>query len=406
MEKTKFLIGDDNSLTISIPFQKSSIDLENRTVSGWATVDNEDSAGEVVTADASHNAFNEFRGNIREQHGDLAVGKMLQFTQKDVYDENGNTYTGIFVKVYVSKGAENTWQKVLDGTLNGFSIGGGYPNSGIRKQYIPDENRYRKFITKYVMTELSLVDSPMNTLCNFVSIKKMKDGTIELEGMLAETTIENVFWCADDRQASVSIQDEELCLTCNKIMQNAGWMEAMEGETGGAIKKVLDSFLNSNNKEPQTKGGSDMSDENVSEVVETTPNAKVEEQEVSEVAEVVEPDLQNVLLALNAVKDTLEKVTADGQDRESALAKIRTTVEGVQNSVDNKLGELLEKHTKLADEFNELKGGLGAMEKRLDSVVEATAFRKSSDVEVEDVVLQKSKKTGWSGAFLPPSFDQ
>lgn len=406
MEKATFKLSSDNRFSISIPFQKSGIDTEARTVTGWATVDNEDFVGDVVTAEASKQAFSEFRGNIREQHNKTsAVGKMVDFESRDVYGPDGAIYTGIYVKVYVSKGAENTWLKVLDGTLNGFSIGGAYPENGIKKEYVADQNRYRNFITKYSMVELSLVDSPMNSLCNVVSVNKSVDGIAVLDGMLTETMIDNVFWCDADQKAFVSILDEENCLICNKSMNNVGWVER-DADSGGAIKKVLDSYTNSLNKEPQTEGGFDMSNENVSEVV-NTEDKKVEAV-VSEVAE-NEPDLENVLKALDSIKDTLEKVTGEGQDREEALQKIRTAVEGVEKNVDSKLADLLDRHNKLSDEFGQLKSGLGAMEKRLDSVVEATAFKKSSDVELpEDTVLQKSKdvKKGWSGAFLPTSFDQ
>lgn len=404
MEKATFTLSGDNHLSISIPFQKSGIDTEARTVTGWATVDNEDYAGDVVTAEASQKAFAAFRGNIREQHNkNSAVGKMLSFESRDVYGPNGDVYTGIYVKVYVSKGAQDTWEKVLDGTLNGFSIGGAYTETGVKKEYIPDQNRYRNFITKYSMVELSLVDSPMNTLCNVISVNKSVDGIAVLDGMLSETIIDNVFWCDSDQKAFVSVSDDENCLVCNKSMTNVGWIER-ESDSGAAIKKVLDSYKNSQVKEPQTEGGFDMSEENVSEVV-NAEDEKVDEV-VSEVAE-NEPDLENVLKALDAIKDTLEKVTGEGQDREAALQKIRTAVEGVEKNVDSKLADLLEKHNKLSDEIGQLKSGLGTMEKRLDSVVEATAFKKSSDVEQpEELVLQKSNKKGWSGAFLPTSFDQ
>jgi hypothetical protein len=407
MEKATFLL-EDNRITIGVPFQKSSIDLENRTVSGWATIDNEDSAGEVVTAEASEEAFRVFRGNVREQHNQLkAVGKVVQYDQKEYFDaETGELHRGIFVKVYVSKGAENTWQKVLDGTLSGFSIGGLVPDSAVVKHYIPEEDRYRKFITKYLMTELSLVDSPCNTLCNVVSINKGADGIVQVEGFAMDTTIENVFWCNTDRKAVLSDREKEECLVCRKSMINVGWFEP-ESEQSDIlkIKKILHSHID----EQQTKGGSEMSEEK--EVVDTAEkevDAVEENTEIaSEVANAEEPDLANVLKALDSIKTALEKVTQDGENRETALEKIRETIDGVEQGVESKLADLLSKHTELSEEISKIKGGLGNMEKRLDTVVQATAMQKSSDVETTELeVIQKNKVTGWSGVFLPPSFDQ
>ena len=70
--------GEDISL--SVPFTK--VNREKRTVSGFATLDNLDQTGDVVTAEASLGAFENFRGNIREMHGSNAVGKMVSFIHK------------------------------------------------------------------------------------------------------------------------------------------------------------------------------------------------------------------------------------------------------------------------------------------------------------------------------------
>ena len=114
---------DGDRINFSVPFTK--VNREKRTVSGFATLDNLDQTGDVVTAEASVKAFEGFRGNIREMHGPSAVGKMLSFRPESFYDpKTGDFYNGIYVDVYVSKGAQDTWEKVLDGTLSGFSIGG------------------------------------------------------------------------------------------------------------------------------------------------------------------------------------------------------------------------------------------------------------------------------------------
>ena len=75
-------IGDD--ITLSVPFTK--VNREKRTVSGFATLDNVDQTNDVVTAEASLKAFENFRGNIREMHGSNAVGKMISFKPETYYD--------------------------------------------------------------------------------------------------------------------------------------------------------------------------------------------------------------------------------------------------------------------------------------------------------------------------------
>src|ERR1044072_7594959 len=103
MENASILIKD-NTVQVNIPIEKRNIDKENRIVSGWATLDNLDQMGDVVTAEASLRAFQDFRGNVREMHNNLlAVGKVLNFRQEEFLGPNGQKHTGIWVDVYISK---------------------------------------------------------------------------------------------------------------------------------------------------------------------------------------------------------------------------------------------------------------------------------------------------------------
>src|SRR5699024_6510978 len=114
--------SDGDKVRLTMPIHK--VDTEKRTVSGWASLDNIDQHRDLVDANASREAFSTFRGNIREQHDEKkAVGKLVNFREDEIYAD-GKFYQGVYVTAYVSKGAQDTWEKVLDGTLSGFSIGG------------------------------------------------------------------------------------------------------------------------------------------------------------------------------------------------------------------------------------------------------------------------------------------
>jgi len=123
IQKAALTFNGENTFRIGMDFSK--VDVAQRLVSGFATLDNADSHDEVVESAASTRAFDRFRGNIREMHQPVAVGKMVNFSQMSYYDtKTEKFYEGIYATVYVSLGAPNTWEKVLDGTLTGFSIGG------------------------------------------------------------------------------------------------------------------------------------------------------------------------------------------------------------------------------------------------------------------------------------------
>ena len=89
---------DGDAVRLSMPFAK--VDEERRTVSGFATLDNLDKQNDIVTTDASMEAFSKFRGNIREMHQPSAVGKMVSFKEDKYFDpETKKFYSGVYVLV-------------------------------------------------------------------------------------------------------------------------------------------------------------------------------------------------------------------------------------------------------------------------------------------------------------------
>ena len=88
-------------------------------VEGIASTESVDSQGEVVKADAMRAALPDFMkfANVREMHQPKAVGKAVEV-------ECDDANKAISLTCRVSKGAPDTWEKVLDGTLSMYSIGG------------------------------------------------------------------------------------------------------------------------------------------------------------------------------------------------------------------------------------------------------------------------------------------
>ena len=161
----------------NISFPIDMIKREQRIVVGIATADNIDKAGDIVDFEASKEAFANWGGNIREMHAPIAVGKAVSYEPVVITGTDGTVYNAVKVEAYISKGAEDTWQKVLDGTLRSFSIGG----KVIEKSESTDKMFRGKpvnIIKKYVLGELSLVDNPANALA-IIDIVKVSD-----EGLL------------------------------------------------------------------------------------------------------------------------------------------------------------------------------------------------------------------------------
>ena len=428
IEKSHWSSNGDN-ISLSVPFTK--VNREKRTVSGFATLDNVDQTGDLVTAEASIKAFENFRGNIREMHGSNAVGKMVSFRPESFYDpKTGEFYNGVYVDAYISKGAQDTWEKILDGTLAGFSIGGKIVESD--REVNKATGQTTRFIKDYSLLELSVVDSPANELCNILSIQKM-NGQLMFKGIATEVVSENIFYCSDSDSVFISTEDKYTSPVTGKEATLIGWVETNDVNKAKEIDRILDSFKKSRFTLPDTQtiakqanaeGGNEVS-ENTETVVETTVEetpAVVEEtpvvetapaeeavaaedapaeilEKAADVSEVMvdEPDFAKMLGDLKGFfSETLNKASESNSAQVSA---IKDTVETFSKSVDTRISELAEQHGALSKAVEDIRNTINGVEKRVDAVESETAIKKSSDLGGSQEVVQKSKSR-WNGSFL------
>ena len=220
------LTTNGQQVTLTMPISK--IDVEKRIVSGFATLDNIDRQGDRVTAEASRKAFENFRGNVRLMHQPIPAGKVVNFRTETFFDPNTNKqYSGVYVDTYVSKGAQEVWEMVLDGTLTGFSIGGNVKDS---ESVLDGESKNSvRIIKDYDLVELSLVDSPANHLANIFSIQKTDNGDIAT-GIFNKSNIQNVFWCETDELAYVDENESHKCANCDSDLTSIGWIDEVSKE--------------------------------------------------------------------------------------------------------------------------------------------------------------------------------
>lgn len=432
IEKTNWS-SNGNRLSIGVPFSK--VNKENRTVSGFATLNNVDQTGDVVTAEASLKAFENFRGNIREMHQPVAVGKILSFKSETFFDPiTKSFYDGIWVSTYISKGAQATWEKVLDGTLSGFSIGGRI--NDVDTEVNKSNGESIRFIKDYDLVELSLVDSPANELCNVLSIEKV-NGQLIFKGIAAETLASNVFFCEADNIVVSEQLESRNCTACDKNMEIIGWIENNDVNKADAVRYIYEQHINkisgsANELENNTevnKGGTTMSEETTM-TEETTVDAPVAEavaeapaaeapaaEEAPAVAEESAPaddsvaadtagepaaevaseelDFAKMLGDLKGfLSDTLSKAA---ETNAAQVADVKNTVESFSKSVEARIVDLAEQHNNLSETVKGIRETIGSVEKRIDAVEGDTAIKKSADLGGSTEFVKKSK---WHGAFL------
>ncbi len=408
---------DGENVTLSMPFSK--VDKERRVVSGFATLDNVDKQADIVTAEASMKAFSKFRGNIREMHQPLAVGKMVSFKEDKYFDpDTKKFYSGVYVSAYVSKGAQDTWEKVLDGTLSGFSIGG--KMNKWDDGYDEKMDSKIRIIKDYDLVELSLVDTPANQFANILSVEKV-DGVDIVKSAMSDTIIENVFWDEEAGIVMLSENEQEDSPSSGMPMKNIGFVEKTDNEKSEMIKFLVDSAKGINTSKiikevsPMTEATNEVVEETTVEEVEFAPeadavvedapaedvveksdDAETTEKVAEEVTEAVEESAEaeevsksdEVAESVAEIKNTL---TSAFSDIVSTIKSLQTQVEDLSKSVDSVKNEVMESKDKF-DEFG----------KRVDAVEADTAFRKSGDLGeiVQEIESEQIQKSLWGGRFL------
>jgi len=173
----------------NMTFPIDMVKKEERIVTGVATADNVDKVGDLVDFSASLDAFKNWQGNIREMHAPVAVGRAISHKAIKMKGVDGEEYNAIQVEAYISKGAESTWQKILDGTLRAFSIGGKILKKEIMQNKVHN-GRPVYVIKEYNLGELSLVDNPANAMAIIDLVKKNNAGVLEYVLELLEEEFE------------------------------------------------------------------------------------------------------------------------------------------------------------------------------------------------------------------------
>ena len=416
---------DGDKVRLSMPLTK--VDEGRRIVSGFASLDNLDKQDDIVTTEASMDAFAKFRGNIREMHQPSAVGKMVSFKEEKYFDaESKKFYKGVFVSAYISKGAQDAWEKVLDGTYTGFSIGGRMNKWD--DAYDEKADKTIRVIKEYDLIELSLVDSPANQFANIMSVEKV-DGVDTLTGSSADTIVENVFWDQESGLITVSENETELSPLSGEEMKNIGFVEKNDSEKTTMIKFLVDSAKGirtikiAKEDNPMTENTDVVEDETPEvEKVEVAPEAPAEiVAETPEVAAEVVTEKSDAAVeegTAPSIEEVTEKADEAIVEVASATAEVAKAVSDIQNSVTNALSDLaatvkamqanVDAITKslesVTNEVKEVKGSFNEFGKTVDAVVADTAFRKSGDlgeiVQESPKVIQKSL---WGGRFLTNS---
>jgi len=407
---------DKETLRMGMDFSK--VDKKRRMVYGWATLDNVDTDNDVVTADASADAFARSRGNLREMHKkDSAVGRVVSFKEDTFRAPDGNEYRGIFVKVRVSEGAENTWKKVLDGTLNGFSIGGDIEEAV--EDFAKDGSTKIRKVIKYNLNELSLVDNPGNQysdITNVFKLRKSADGSVtSVSGMVEDVRMLNVFYCQEDGITKEVAGEFYLCPVCDNQMTFVDYIEDA-GDREGKVSNLITKFvggggenmrlkktINDPERDESEETGNETGDPQevptparTDEVDEVSPEEDQEPKEVTEVHDAADELTKTLGTLKKDISEILNKSSAEHAEKIAALEEI---VKSATAEFNKKASELDAKVTELDKNLGITKSKLNALESGLEKMNSAGALKKSVDSDKNPTELEQ-KNDPWDGSAL------
>lgn len=366
------MVKSAESATFDVEIDPNDIDTSQRIVVGFATLDNLDSSNDIVTAEASMKAFEQFHGNVRLMHESRPVGKVIS-SQPAVYFDpaTGEEHSGIQVSVRISKAAEDVWTMCQDGTLSGFSIGGEVLKAS--KVYSEQYGKAVKYIDDYRLTELSLVDSPANAFANITAIKKSSDGYIE-EGDQFYTTgkFSKVFEIKTEGGNTMTIKksiDEtndsgEIAEETNEVT------EAESKPEEDQVQEVVEAEEKTAEDNPQEDAANEEANEE-----ETSGEEEKPAEDALNIDEIVGRVLEDIKAYLTESSAELTEKLLEVNEN---LQKVLTT----QSEISDDLQKTKELTTKSLDrDYSE---NLGEIEKRLEKISSATAIRKSVDSEPDE----------------------
>lgn len=156
-------------INMYVPIVRSAVSANGEwIVEGQATSDTLDYYDTVFDFESAKKAFARWRGNIREQHDPKkAVGRAIEWWP----DEENHC---IMLRSRVSKGASDTWEKILDGTLTGYSVS--LDPRTVKKEVIQRNGKRAQKYSNYDYLEVSYVDAPGSPGCDIAIVRA--DGQI------------------------------------------------------------------------------------------------------------------------------------------------------------------------------------------------------------------------------------
>ncbi len=388
--------------TFNVAFPIDMIKQEERIVTGIATADNIDKSGDIIEFDATLTAFKAWRGNIREMHAPVAVGKAVDYEPINL-DFEGSDHKAMQLSAYISKGAQSTWEKILDGTLSAFSVGGRILERVRDEELTKELGRPITRIKKYELGEVSIVDNPANPAAVVELIKSDGDGTLYYalendqndiesnEDLLKNENYDNLQNVIDE-SVDTNVLESNFSVE-EKVSLLRRFVNWLVDDKDDDLTFASDNFEELDKDDSSEDSEGDMIDMDIETIKEAL--AAVVDEKLSVMREEITTyiDEKHEEIAKNVIVEEVEEVTVEEATAEEST-EIEDAVVAFRQELDEALSTIEEQKTALSEASAKIEDleSSGAMKKSVES---------DDELEEEEVVIEKSEETFWTNAYLP-----
>lgn len=218
-------------MKLFVPFGK--IDAAKREVYGIATQEVPDGTDEIFDLESSWPYFAEWsenaekatsgvsKGNLREMHQLIAAGRLIQMDRDDATKS---------IRIGAKIVNDDTWKKVDERVLIGFSIGGSY----LKKWKDPSNKAMTRFTAR--PSEISVVDLPCVPTALIDSIKSSScelvkaDGTTESIKLYREEAMATSINELDTKVTDFGSKLDKVWTTLQDLKKDGGKTKRVAGE--------------------------------------------------------------------------------------------------------------------------------------------------------------------------------
>jgi hypothetical protein len=324
---------------------------------------------------------------------------------------DGKMYKGMQISAYISKGAQSTWEKVLDGTLAAFSVGGRVLERSSDEDLTEETGKSISRITNYELGEISLVDNPANPAAVVELVKSNDDGQLYYALDRTDHQSDDVDLLKNENGANV------LSMNDNSVTNDVDVLDAFSIEEKVSLLRRFVNWLANEEDADINSASDDLGKTEESSVEESEGEIEMDINTMKEafgtVIEEKLPLMKEELMSdiVSYIDDKIETAQKSVEVEEAAAEEVVAKAEA-EAEVESKTEEFDSMVVKFREELDaalatveEQKSALSEATAKIEQIESSGAIKKSVEsdesVDEEETVVKEAETSFWGNFYLP-----